>query len=155
METITDSKINVAGFAILRNGIKYAFPFKESLLSLHGLCGQVQLALGDNQDETAAALQDFAWLRVTPTVWDPGLREGGLVLSQQTNIALQAARKENVSGWGFYLHCDEAIHEQDYPRILNDLRLAEEQGCDCVSFRYLHFWKSPRRRAWSKRGYPQ
>src|SRR5690349_15042464 len=94
------------GFTLLRNGVVYDYPFLESLGSLSGICERVYLALGKSDDGTEAAIAPLAGkLRITPTVWDENLRKSGLILSQQTNIALAALRQEarEVSDWGFYL----------------------------------------------------
>lgn len=152
------TNINIQGFSLLRNGIKYDYPFIESLSSLQGLCEDVFLALGDSEDDTEEKLKELAPLEVIPTKWDPALMgDGGQILSQQTNIALEAARgsRSSENSWGFYLQTDELIHEADIQRIKEDIAEAEASGCDAVRFRYYHFWLNHNQVAISKRWYPQ
>lgn len=147
--------MSIYGFTLLRNGIKYDYPFRESLRSLSALCEQVFVALGDSDDGTEAALQSFPNLLVERTVWDENLRTSGLILSQQTNIALNRLRAHTRNGWGIYLQADEVLHEAEFSRIRADIQEAEASGCDAVSFRYLHFWQSHERIAIGKKWYPQ
>ncbi|MGZ3693673.1 MAG: hypothetical protein ACXWQO_05705 [Bdellovibrionota bacterium] len=145
----------IYGFTLLRNGLKYDYPFRESIASLCGLAEKTVVALGNSEDGTEAELKAFSNLEIVPTVWDEAQRKGGTILSEQTNIALKTARKNFAKGWAFYLQSDECISEQDYEKIKHDLDQAEKQGCDCVSFRYLHFWQSYEKFCIGKRWYPQ
>lgn len=147
--------MGVYGFTILRNGRKYDYPFRESLRSLTALCDEVVVALGDSDDGTEEDLAEFANVIVVRTTWDENLRRSGLILSQQTNVALEALRARHPSGWGVYLQADEVLHEADFPRIREDLARAAAAGADALSFRYLHFWQSYHRIAIDKRWYPQ
>lgn len=150
--------VNIYGFTLLRNGVKYDYSFRECLKSLAPICESVYLALGESEDGTEDAVKDLDFLRITQTVWDDSLREGGLILSQQTNVALDALRsdkKDEYGAWGFYLQCDEVIHEEDYDLIREDFRKAEEEGCDAISFRYFHFWMTHDQVAINKKWYPQ
>jgi hypothetical protein len=143
------------GFTILRNGLKYDYPFRESLRSLCALCERVYVALGDSDDGTEKCLGEFRNLVTVPTVWDENSRRSGLVLSAQTNIALEALRADVKKGWGVYLQADEILNERDFGRIRADGAVAEAGGCDAISFRYLHFWQSYQRVAIGWRWYPQ
>jgi len=148
----------IYGFTLLRNGLKYDYPFKESLPALTSLCEVSFIALGDSDDGTEGEITGFSSLKIIHTKWDPALiGDGGQVLSQQTNIALEAARRASAreSSWGFYLQTDELIHEKDIPRIKEDIAKAEASGCDAVRFRYYHFWLNHNQIAISKRWYPQ
>ena len=143
------------GFTLLRNGLKYDYPFRESLAGLHGLCDSVTVALGKSEDGTEAEIARLPWVNTVPTVWDEAKRQGGVILSEQTNIALEEVRKKQGSGWGFYLQADEAISERDYDLIRADVAKAEAEGYDCISFRYFHFWQSYERICVGRRWYPQ
>jgi hypothetical protein len=142
------------GFTLLRNGLKYDYPFRESLQSLSQLCEETVVALGKSEDGTEEALAGMGRLAIVPTVWNEELRKSGLILSEQTNIALEALRTRHPSGWGIYLQADEVLNPADFPRLRADLARAEGEGCDAVSFRYLHFWQSYDRIAISPRWYP-
>lgn len=147
------SQPSLHGFTLLRNGLKYDYPFRESLAGLRALCETVVVAVGKSEDGTEDALHPLDLIQV-PTVWDEEKRRGGLILSEQTNVALGELRKRG-RGWGFYLQADEAISERDFARIREDLVKAEAEGCDCISFRYLHFWQSYEAIAVGRRWYPQ
>ena len=112
-----DDCAKVYGFTLLRNGIKYDYTFRESLESLYGVSNKIYLALGDSEDQTKEAVSELGYVNLIDTVWDDSLREGGLILSQQTNVALNAARlahENELNSWGFYLQCDEVLHEDDF-----------------------------------------
>jgi hypothetical protein len=152
-------KVKIYGFTLLRNGIKYDYPFRECLSALTAFCEESYIALGDSDDNTEKEVRSFNSLKCLPTKWDMSLMgDGGKILSQQTNIALQKLRKEKMceeASWGFYLQTDELIHEKDFEQIRNDIQVAQEQGYDAVRFRYYHFWLNHNEIAISKRWYPQ
>lgn len=146
------------GFSLLRNGVKYDYSFHESLTSLSGITEKIYLALGEGEDNTAEVLEKYDFLHIIPTVWDHNMRKSGLILSQQTNIALDGLRKdfEQEDGvWGFYLQADEVINEEDYEKMKRDIAYANEHGYDAVRFRYLHFWSSHNKIAVDFQWYPQ
>ncbi|MFW5887248.1 MAG: hypothetical protein ACOCUH_00460 [Bacteriovoracia bacterium] len=146
------------GFTLLRNGAKYDYCYKESLRSLGAVCEKVYLAFDRGEDNTEETLKDLEFLKIIPSTWDMSKREGGLMLSIQTNVALDALRKDygdKNDTWGFYLQCDEVLHEEDYELIKADVQKAQEQGFDTVAFRYLHFWDNHHSLAINKKWYPQ
>jgi hypothetical protein len=145
----------IYGFTLLRNGIKYDYPFAESLSSLRGLVKKTYVALGASDDGTEEAVKNLADVETTPTIWDENLRTSGVILSQQTNVALEFLRRAHPSGWGIYLQADEVINEADHEEIRKDIARADAEGCDAISFRYLHFWKAYDRIAITARWYPQ
>ena len=145
----------IFGFSILRNGVKYDYPFRESLKSLSALCEEVYLALGDSEDNTEEEIHHIPKLKIIPTVWDENLRKSGVILSVQTNIALKKLREDKKTGWAIYLQADEVLNPSQFEQLKLDLQKAEAEGCDNVSFRYLHFWQSYDRIAVSPRWYPQ
>ena len=133
--------MRVCGFTFVRNGVLFDYPFIESIQSLLPLCDQVFVAVGDSDDDTMTRIQALADARIEiiPTTWDPSLRTQGLILSQQTNIALARADGD----WAVYLQADEVLHEKDYDRIRaamhENLPDARVEG---LLFRYLHFYGS-------------
>ena len=147
--------MKIYGFTLLRNAIKYDYPFQESLQSLAGICDRIYVAVGKGEDETEQLTKKIPKVESIPTIWDENLRESGLILSQQANIALNELRKNHPSGWAIHLQADEVIAAHEYDQILSDFKKAEAEGCDAVSFRYLHFWHSYDRVAFLKRWYSQ
>lgn len=80
-------------------------------------------------------------MKIIETVWplnDPEKKKSGLILSEQTNIALEACRYD----WCFYIQADEVIHEDDVPLIRNAVQTAAQMKLDAVVFEYRHFYGS-------------
>ncbi len=135
--------MQVSGFSIIRDGVRFGFPFIESIRSLLPLVDEFVLAVGKSQDETLnrARAIDSPKLRIIETEWDENLRRGGLVMAQQTNMALDRC----IGDWCFYLQGDEVIHEQNYDCILHAMRrYLPRQRVEGLSFRYRHFYGSYR-----------
>ncbi len=97
--------MKVSGFTFVRNGVKYDYPFIESISSLLPVCDEVVVAVGQSEDDTLKRIQSLhsPKIRILETVWDESIRKGGTILSQQTNLAL-----DQIDGdWGIYLQADE------------------------------------------------
>lgn len=133
--------MNVSGFSFVRNGVKFDYPFLESLQSILPLCHEFVIAVGKSEDDTLERIRalDSPKIKIIETVWDESLRSGGSVLAQQTNIAL-----DHVTGdWAFYLQADEVVHERDLPTIEQALRkYLTDQRVEGLLFPYLHFYGS-------------
>lgn len=141
---------------MLRNGVKYDYSFKESLLSLAPVVEKIYLALDVGDDTTDFEIKKFPFIKLIPSTWDMNLKKG-LVLSVETNKALEALRSdhgEDDNAWGIYLQADEVLHEDDYEILKHDIEKAQAQGCDAISFRYLHFWQTHHHVAISRKWYP-
>lgn len=130
--------MQISGFTIARNAIRYDYPMLESIRSLLPLVDEMVVAVGHSDDGTLAAVRSLGSdkLRVIETVWDPLVRAGGTILAQQTNLALDACRGD----WCFYLQADEVIHENDWERIRSALhKNLMRKSIEGLSFRYHHF----------------
>lgn len=133
--------MRISGFTFLRNAVNYDFPFRESLRSLLPLCDEVVIAVGRSEDNTLEEVRalDDGTMRITETVWDDALREGGRVYAQQTQVALDGC----TGDWCLYLQGDEVIHEEDYERIRTALERADRNpNVEALLFDYLHFYGS-------------
>ena len=135
--------MKVSGFSIIRDGVRFGYPFVESIRSVLPLVDEFVLAVGKSSDETLQVAREIhsPKLRIIETVWDENLRRGGQVMARQTNLALDQC----TGDWCFYIQADEVIHEEDYPRI----RAAMEQHLnnrrvEGLGFRYRHFYGSYR-----------
>lgn len=131
----------ISGAAFIRNGIKYCFPFMESIRSLLPICGEVVVAVGRSEDGTREKLEALKEpkIRIIDTVWDETKRKGGEVLSEQTNISLDACKGD----WIFYLQSDEVVHEADHAAIFKAIeRYSEVKDIDALAFKYRHFYGS-------------
>lgn len=130
--------MRVSGFTILRNGVRFAYPFEESIRSLLPLVDEMIVAVGKSDDDTLERVQaiDDPKMQVVETVWDMDRREGGRLLSDQTNLAMERC----TGDWCFYLQADEVLHEDDYGRIRGAMkRHLNRRRTLGLWFRYLHF----------------
>lgn len=146
-------------FTLLRNAIKYDYCYLESLKSLEKNVSLIFLAMGRSEDGTEQTLSEIKKLKVISTVWDEALREGAIILSQQTNVALNDCReycqeKGEIGAWAIYLQADEVLHQEDTELLKNDIEKAEMEGADAISFRYFHFWQTHHHIAINKKWYP-
>lgn len=156
MQLKSSNSINLYGFSLLRNGVKYDYSFRESLLSLSGIAQEIFVAIDEGEDTTLETVKKLPNIHIIPSTWDLSLSKG-LVLSVETNKALASLRDIHhlEFDWGLYLQADEVIHEDDYQLILDDIKKAHEEGCDAVTFRYLHFWQTHHHLAIAKNWYPE
>lgn len=158
MQQKFSSSINLYGFGLIKNGVKFDFPFGESLLSMKPIVKSVYYALGDSEDETNNAFKQFEFVKTINTTWDKRLTDGW-VISSETNKALKYLRDsltahEYKHGWGLYLQSDEVLHEEDYEILIQDIEYAEQNGYDSISLTYLHFWQKHDQIAITKNWYP-
>lgn len=135
--------MRVAGFLFIRNAIKYNYPVKESILSLLPLCDEVVVSVGNSDDDTETLIRNIGSpkIRITHSVWDDSLLEGGRVLAVETDKAF-----DQISGnpdWCIYLQGDEVLHEADYPAIRAAMeRYQGDVRVEGLLFKYRHFFGS-------------
>ena len=135
--------MKVSGFAIARNVLQADYPIRESLLSIAPLCDEIVVAVGKSDDGTREFIQNLPidQLKIIDTIWNDDLRNGGLVLSDETNKALNAVSED--SDWCFYIQADECIHENDIPIISDAMkRYCEDPKVQGLLFNYNHFYGS-------------
>jgi len=136
----------VSGFTFIKNGLTLGYPIKESIQSIEPLCDEVVINVGfddpnlTGDDGTHEYLRDsfpgtkFKFLR---SWWDPEISAHGMILSQQTNIALEKCTGDYCQ----YIQGDEAIHEEDLPKIEDGIRQMEQNlDIDGLIFNYIHFY---------------
>jgi len=131
--------MKISGCTFVRNGFLLGYPVKESLQSLLSICDEVVIAIGNSEDDTLKYIQSLEnpKIKIIETIWDDSMREGGRILAQQTNIAL-----EQCSGdWIIYLQADEVLHEQEI-ELLKTLMIKAETRPEIegLLFKYLHFF---------------
>ncbi|MEX5213196.1 MAG: glycosyltransferase [Nitrospiraceae bacterium] len=130
--------MKVSGFTFCRNAVKYDYPVTESIRSILPIVDEFIVNIGrcdDGTRELIASIENPK-IRIIDSVWDETLRQGGLIYSQQTNIALSHCRGD----WAFYLQADEVIHEDDLPVIARAMaRHVNNPAVKGLLFRYLHF----------------
>lgn len=130
--------MQVSGFTIIRDGVRFGYPFVESIHSVLPLVDEFVVLVGDSQDDTLEQIQaiDSPKMVIRQSVWDPELRRGGQIMAQQTNAAMDYCQGD----WCFYLQADEVVHENDLNAIERSMKqnLARPQ-VEGLSFRYRHF----------------
>ncbi len=133
--------MKVCGFTIVRNAIKYDYPVKESIQSVLPLCDKFIVSIGNSEDDTESLIRSITSekIEIMHTVWDDSLREGGKVLSIETNKVLNNISDEY--DWCFYIQSDEAIHENDYDKIYEYMKKnLNNRNIDGLLFNYHHFF---------------
>lgn len=131
----------VAGFTIIRNALKYDYPVVEAIRSVLPLCDAFYVGVGNSDDGTRKLIEDIGSdkLILIDTVWDDTLREGGKVLSVETNKVFD--RIPEKYDWCFYIQSDECVHENDLPVIKNAmLNYCSSKEVDGLLFEYKHFY---------------
>jgi len=134
--------MKVSGFTILRNAVKFQYPFLESIQSILPICDEFIVNVGQSEDGTLEAIQSLGSekIKIIETVWEMG--QGSSVLSEQTNIALNHCKGD----WAFYLQSDELVHEDDLGRIKDCMiKYANDDKVDALRFKWLHFYGSHHR----------
>src|SRR5258708_1886603 len=109
--------MKVSGFTFIKNAVNFDFPVVESILSILPICDEMIVAVGKSEDCTLELIRSIKSdkIKIIETVWDESLREGGHVLAEETNKALDAISSD--SDWAFYVQADEVFHEDDLPGI--------------------------------------
>jgi len=133
--------MKVSGFTIIRNGIKYFYPFREAILSILPLCDELIVNVGDSEDKTYEAVKSIESekIRIIRRTWDMTLREGGKLLSVETNAALN----ECSGDWGVYIQADEVLHEKYLDTVRNGmLKYLNNNSVEGLRFKYKHFYGS-------------
>lgn len=127
----------LSGFTLVRNAIKLDFPIVPAIRSVLDVCDEVVVNVGASEDDTRdlVASIDDPRVRILDRVWDFSKRN--LVISHETEVAMQACR----GSWGIYIQADEVLHE-DGARLLK-AKTAEwdaDQRVEGLLVRYLHFY---------------
>lgn len=137
------TKVKISGFTIVRNAIKYDYPIVESIKSILPIVDEYIVAVGRSDDGTLDLIQSInsEKIKIIETVWDDNLREGGEVLSVETNKAFDAVSKD--SDWCFYLQGDEVVHEKYHEEIMKKcVEFKDDKLVEGLLFGYKHFYGS-------------
>ena len=134
--------MKVSGFTIIRNGVYYAYPFREAILSILPLCDEFIVNVGESDDNTLEEVRqlskEYPKIRIIESKWDMSLK-GGTVLSVETNKAL----KECTGDWCFYIQSDELLHEKYYGVVKEEMaKCLNNKSIEGLCFKYLHFYGS-------------
>jgi hypothetical protein len=136
----------ISGFTFIKNGLTLGYPILESIRSIEPLCDEVVINVGFDREDltgddgTQEYLQDNLTgdkFRFIKSFWDPAIQKDGLILSQQTNIALDACQGEICQ----YIQGDEVVHEDDLAAIEQGMQqLYDRRDLEGLVFNYLHFF---------------
>ena len=136
----------ISGFSFIKNGLSLGYPFLESVKTIEPLCNEIIINVGfenpecTNDDGTYEYLRDHlnsSKFKFLKSWWDPEISSQGLILSQQTNIALSKCKGETCQ----YIQGDEAIHENDLKAIeLGHKEMIDRNDLHGLVFNYIHFY---------------
>lgn len=140
------TNLQVSGFTFIKNGLTLGYPILESVLSIEPLCDEVIINVGfDNEectkdDGTEEYLRDHltgSKYKFLKSWWDPNIQKSGLILSQQTNIALEKCQGKTCQ----YIQGDEIVHEDDLSIIEKGIKdLIDRNDLEGLVFNYIHFF---------------
>lgn len=133
--------MKLAGFTIIRNALKYDYPVLEAITSILPICDVFYVGVGKSDDATRELIEKInsEKIKIIDTVWDDNLREGGLVLSSETNKVFDAIPVE--FDWCFYIQSDECVHENDLEKIKAAAeKYKNDKTVDGLLFEYKHFY---------------
>jgi len=146
--------MKVCGFTIVKNAVKFDYPVVEAIRSILPVCDKFIVAVGDCNDGTRELIGsiDPGKVEIIDTVWDPELKEGGRVLSSETNKAFDAIPAEY--DWCFYIQGDEVVHEKYLDGIKQSMeKYLKVKEVDGLIFNYKHFYGTYDYEADSRRWY--
>jgi hypothetical protein len=136
----------ISGFTFIKNGLSLGYPIKESIQSIEPLCDEIIINVGfddpelKNDDGTLKYLQNnFSGpkFKYIYNYWDPEINKKGLILSQQTNLALEQCQGDFCQ----YIQGDEVIHEDDLENLKSNIeKMKNDKAIEGLVFDYLHFY---------------
>lgn len=135
--------MKVTGFTFVRNALKFDYPVVESILSILPICDDFVVSVGNSDDDTLSLIKNIESpkIRIVESVWDDTLREGGKVLSIETNKSLNKVSED--TDWAFYIQADEVVHENDLDTIYDEMKKWKDTAeVDGLLFKYRHFYGS-------------
>lgn len=151
----------ISGFSFIKHGLTLGYPIRESIESIEPLCDEIIINVGfddpdlKSDDGTWEYLNDHFThkkIRFVKSWWDPKLRKDGLILSQQTDIALKECRGKYCQ----YIQGDEALHEEDLSTIHDAvIDMEKHHHYDGLVFDYIHFYGNVDVQLYTRRIYRQ
>ncbi len=135
--------MKVSGFTFIKNGVRFYYPFIESLKSMLPLVDELIVNIGLPDDDGTEnmikkKIKDKK-LKIIKSKWDPEFKVKSRILAQQTNIALYQCSGD----WCLYLQGDEVLHEDDYDKIYESMkRNLNDNRVEGLLFNYIHFFGS-------------
>ncbi|MCX6112029.1 MAG: hypothetical protein NTY22_01915, partial [Proteobacteria bacterium] len=83
--------MKISGFTFVRNGIKFDYPFRESIMSVLPVVDEMIVNVPESEDDTLNAIKKIGdpKIKILETKWGGEVPSGGKILSHHTNLALQ------------------------------------------------------------------
>jgi glycosyltransferase involved in cell wall biosynthesis len=131
----------VSGFTVIRNAEIMGYPIVESIRSILPLVDEYVIGVGQSDDQTRKIIEAIGdpKIKIFDSVWDKSKTQGGLILSEKTNEALERC----LGDWCFYLQADEVVHEEDLNIIRTNLeKYKNDSQVEGLLFDYVHFYGS-------------
>lgn len=133
--------MKISGFTFVRNAVKFDYPVVESITSILPIVDEFIVSVGNSDDTTRELIASIGSpkIKISDSVWDDSLKEGGRVLAVETDKAL--ARVSPDADWAFYLQADEVVHEKDLPAITAAAeKYRDRPDVEGLLFHYHHFY---------------
>jgi hypothetical protein len=140
--------MKISGFTLVRNGTRFDYPYLESIRSMLPLVDELVINVGIGDDDTLERITEFAssegqgkvrWFESRWPLDDPEKKRDGMILSEQTNLALDQCKHD----WAVYLQADEVLHEDDWPKIRKEIEaLGHAPEIEGLLLDYIHFYGS-------------
>lgn len=134
--------MTLGGSIFVRNGVKYDYCFKESILSLLEFCDEVSCVVVEGEDETEDIIRKLESenkkLKVTylpQSEWDSQQGKAQSKLCYFTDIAISKL----TTDYNFYQQADEIMHESCYSKIREVIK-SGEPAYFCTR---INLWQSP------------
>jgi len=133
--------MKVSGFSLARNAVQFGYPIVEAITSILPLCDEFVVNIGLSDDGTLELVKSIQSpvLTIIEREWDMSLREGGQLISVESNRAL----KHCTGDWCFYIQADEVLHEQYIPVVRRAMESCfDDKDVEALQFQYRHFYGS-------------
>jgi hypothetical protein len=133
--------MKISGFTIIKNAVVMDYPIVEAIQSILPVVDEMVVLIGDCDDDTEGLIRSIGSdkIKIHHSVWDPNLRQGGVVLAVETDKAFQLIDPE--ADWAFYIQADEVIHESGHQAILEACRkYKDDKRVDVLVFPYKNFY---------------
>ena len=134
--------MTLGGSIFVRNGIKYDYCFKESILSLLEFCDKVSCVVVEGEDETEDIVrqlesenQKLIVTYLPQKEWDDQQGKAQSKLCYFTDIAISKLDTD----YNFYQQADEILHESCYEKVRKVIE-SNEPAYFCTR---INLWESP------------
>ena len=133
----------ISGTIIISNPKLY--PFSAVLESMITVCNEILINVDSSNDYSLPEVEeilsslDSKKVRIISSLWNWDAKDKGQELARQTNFVISQAKED----WILDLQADEALHENEYPKLFNFI-----EKCDSNISGYeiprLYFYGNPK-----------